>query len=145
MGIQKETREDHAHCRCMDPLCPHNHFGRCKICSLDVNYSRQEDSKKKWYRKKPVRVEAMCFTTNNEPAGPTGGSPVMDGIVNWINQGKGVTERHAWHNSTDIYIETLEGQMQASVGDYIVKGVQGEHYPCKPDIFAKTYELVENE
>lgn len=40
-------------------------------------------------------------------------------------------------------IETLEGQMTAEVGDWIIRGVQGEFYPCKPDIFAATYELVE--
>lgn len=41
-----------------------------------------------------------------------------------------------------IKIETLKGTMKASVGDYIIKGVNGEFYPCKPDIFAKTYEEV---
>lgn len=41
-----------------------------------------------------------------------------------------------------IKIETLEGVMKASVGDYIIKGVNGEFYPCKPDIFNKTYEEV---
>lgn len=41
-----------------------------------------------------------------------------------------------------MYIETLEGTMKASVGDYIIKGVNGEFYPCKPDIFEKTYEEV---
>ena len=40
-------------------------------------------------------------------------------------------------------IETLEGIMKASIGDYIIKGVNGEFYPCKPDIFEKTYEAVE--
>ena len=41
-----------------------------------------------------------------------------------------------------LKIETLEGVMKASVGDYIIKGVNGEFYPCKPDIFQKTYEEV---
>lgn len=44
-----------------------------------------------------------------------------------------------------IFITTLEGDMKASVGDFIIKGVNGEFYPCKPDIFAKTYEKVEEE
>lgn len=39
-------------------------------------------------------------------------------------------------------IDTLEGRMKASIGDYIIKGVNGEFYPCKPDIFAKTYETI---
>lgn len=41
-------------------------------------------------------------------------------------------------------IEILEGTMTANVGDYIIKGVNGEFYPCKPDIFEKIYELIEN-
>ena len=41
-----------------------------------------------------------------------------------------------------LFIRTLEGDMMASPGDYIIKGVQGECYPCKPDIFAKTYEVA---
>lgn len=44
-----------------------------------------------------------------------------------------------------LKIETLEGIMKASVGDYIIKGVNGEFYPCKPDIFEKTYERVIDE
>jgi hypothetical protein len=85
------------------------------------------------FRKKPVEVEAMRFTTNNE-----NGSPTMDGIINWINQGR--DGYGAWHNGTDIFIKTLEGEMRATVGDWIIRGVQGEFYPCKPDIFDATYE-----
>ena len=43
----------------------------------------------------------------------------------------------------DVIIATLEGAMHASVGDVIIKGVQGEFYPCKPDIFAATYDIIE--
>lgn len=43
----------------------------------------------------------------------------------------------------ELYIKTLEGWMHVSVGDYIIQGVQGEVYPCKPDIFADTYEEVQ--
>lgn len=46
------------------------------------------------------------------------------------------------HHTYEIVIDTLEGQMKADIGDYIIKGVNGEFYPCKPDIFEKTYELV---
>ena len=42
-----------------------------------------------------------------------------------------------------VYVETLEGKMLANIGDMIIKGVNGEFYPCKPDIFNKTYEKVE--
>ena len=48
----------------------------------------------------------------------------------------------AYQTDEEIDIETLEGVMHASVGDYIITGVNGEKYPCKPDIFEKTYEEV---
>lgn len=89
------------------------------------------------YRKRPVVIEAMRFETNNEPYG----SQCMDNIVNWVNQGQDVVR--AWHNGTGIFIITLEGEMRASVGDYIIRGVKGEFYPCKPDIFDATYEVVD--
>lgn len=44
----------------------------------------------------------------------------------------------------DITIHTLEGDMKVSINDYIIKGVKGEIYPCKPDIFEETYELLES-
>lgn len=46
----------------------------------------------------------------------------------------------AYQTDKELDIETLEGTMHASVGDYIITGINGEQYPCKPDIFAKTYE-----
>ena len=49
----------------------------------------------------------------------------------------------AYQTDTELDIHTLEGIMHASVGDYIITGVHGELYPCKPDIFKETYELVE--
>jgi hypothetical protein len=42
----------------------------------------------------------------------------------------------------ELFIDTLEGRMQVSEGDYVIKGVKGEFYPCKPDIFTASYELV---
>lgn len=51
-----------------------------------------------------------------------------------------VIEAH--QTDKEIDIETLEGTMHASIGDYIITGVNGEQYPCKPDIFEKTYEPV---
>lgn len=50
----------------------------------------------------------------------------------------------AYKTDEKIIIHTLEGDMLASEGDYIITGVNGEQYPCKPDIFEKTYELVED-
>jgi hypothetical protein len=51
----------------------------------------------------------------------------------------------AYQTDKEIDIDTLEGVMHASVGDFIITGVNGEQYPCKPDIFEKTYERVEGE
>lgn len=49
----------------------------------------------------------------------------------------------AYQTDKEFVISTLEGDMKASVGDYIITGVNGEQYPCKPDIFEKTYEPVQ--
>lgn len=49
----------------------------------------------------------------------------------------------AYQTDREMIIHTLEGDHHASVGDYIITGVKGEQYPCKPDIFAKTYEPVD--
>lgn len=87
------------------------------------------------FRKKPVEVEAMQFKTNNDPD-----DLHMDAIVNWVC-GNGSRARH---DGTDIYIYTLEGTMRAEVGDWIIRGVNGEFYPCKPDIFEKTYGPVKD-
>jgi len=49
----------------------------------------------------------------------------------------------AYQTNKAIFIKTLEGIMHASIGDWIITGVNGEQYPCKPDIFEKTYEAIE--
>ncbi len=50
----------------------------------------------------------------------------------------------AYQTQKEMVITTLEGEMKASPGDYIITGIHGEQYPCKPDIFHKTYEEFEN-
>lgn len=50
----------------------------------------------------------------------------------------------AYKTNKPLVIQTLEGTLRAAVGDYIITGLRGEKYPCKPDIFEKTYELVED-
>lgn len=78
------------------------------------------------YRKKPVVVEAVRWNGNNHKE-----------VINFA-------ENKIWFDELgNIWIATLEGDMVAKKGDYIIKGVQGEFYPCKPDIFAETYEEVE--
>lgn len=78
------------------------------------------------YRKKPVVVEAVQWTGNN-----------------YIEIDNFITVKHETNPSLRVVkIPTLEGVMEATPNDYIIKGVQGEFYPCKPDIFEATYEKV---
>lgn len=92
-------------------------------------------SKRMKYRKKPVIMEAIQFEDNS------------DRIIEIHEFMGGDTIRVNYEDKDNPYlkIETLEGIMKASVGDYIIKGVNGEFYPCKPDIFEKTYERVIDE
>jgi hypothetical protein len=82
------------------------------------------------YRKKPVVIEAVRWTGDNyhEEVAPFFRSGDADHYVTRADK---------------VAIKTLEGTMYADVGDWIIKGVQGEFYPCKPDIFEATYEAVE--
>lgn len=81
----------------------------------------------KRYVKKPIVIEAVQYNGNNvqEILNFCGGTAVV-GVLN------------------EITIKTLEGPLHVSEGDFIIKGVEGEFYPCKPDIFEKTYDVVEN-
>lgn len=91
------------------------------------------------YRKKPVIIDAIQWTGGNmvEIADFAKGFAKFDEI----RQGDSENKIPAQY---DLSIQTLEGTMQASRGDYIIKGVNGEFYPCKPDIFEKTYEKAES-
>lgn len=82
------------------------------------------------YRKKPVVIEAMQFT--NE---------MKDRVFHFVTCNKAPSFDD--DGNPTMKIQTLEGVMIASLGDWIIKGVQGEFYPCKPDIFAATYEPVD--
>ena len=85
-----------------------------------------------FYRKKPVVIEAVQFTRSN-----------WDKIKEFTNDtAYTLTIERRIDGIATCIIPTLEGQHIATEGDYIIKGVQGEFYPCKPDIFEKTYELV---
>lgn len=81
------------------------------------------------FRKKPVVIDATNWR----------GPDDTNRIVNFLAEHKASLDGWVFHD-TDITIPTLEGQMKASPGDYIIRGVKGEFYPCKPDIFAATYE-----
>lgn len=87
------------------------------------------------YRKKPVVIEAIQFTDSFK---------CMDELTKFMGKEK-VHFSFVTPECPYLPIDTLEGVMIANVGDYIIKGVKGEFYPCKPDIFEKTYEKVEEE
>lgn len=85
-------------------------------------------------RKKPVEVQAALFDGSKES---------LDVINSDKFKGQS-TRRMELQEDGTLAIHTLEGVMRASVGDYVIKGVNGELYPCKPDIFKKTYDVVDN-
>lgn len=82
------------------------------------------------YRKKPVVIDAIKYTGENRSQ-----------CIRFIGQLPYTQDREK--SVYPIIIQTLEGVMRAEVGDWIIKGVKGEFYPCKPDIFEATYEKAE--
>jgi hypothetical protein len=91
-----------------------------------------------YYRKKPVVIQAIKWDGTN-----------FDEVSNFTQNFHG--HKKAYEDaeegclkSGEYYIQTLEGTMTASKGDFIIKGVNGEFYPCKPDIFEKTYDFESN-
>ena len=91
------------------------------------------------YRKKPVVIEAIQYTGNN----------IVE-IIKFMQEGANGNKsrylRYLRYNAKkgEYFILTPEGKYKLTEGDYIVKGVKGEFYPCKPDIFEMTYEEVQN-
>lgn len=83
------------------------------------------------YRKKPVVIEAMRLPQRDEDPSPE--------LIEWLHA------EADWDSGNDgtLVIYTLEGDMTAQPGDWIIKGIKGELYPCKADIFDATYELVD--
>jgi hypothetical protein len=90
------------------------------------------------YRKKPVVIEAMQLTSECDIE-----------VVMWLEESDAAHQCLAQAGDVDtltaIVIETLEGDMRAEIGDWIIRGVKGEFYPCKPDIFEATYEPAGDE
>lgn len=114
----------------------------------------------KTYRKRPVEVRAMRLVgTAGETAQVTGwmnreGYPWLVGDATQPDTLRELDLHDDHRPSRGIYIDpangnllirTLEGDMRATYGDYIIQGVAGEFYPCKPDIFQKTYEEANND
>jgi hypothetical protein len=89
------------------------------------------------FRKKPVVIEAMQYSLESR-----------DSIIEWCG-GKynvistAIDDDGAEYELENIKIRTLEGDLTVSFDDWIIKGIKGEFYPCKPDIFEQTYEAVE--
>ncbi|MHB1473078.1 MAG: hypothetical protein ACYCV4_05515 [Dermatophilaceae bacterium] len=91
------------------------------------------------FRKKPVVIEAMRLGADN-----------IEAVADWVMSGLVSAKRFEEDVSATLRgpdahldINTLEGVMRAEIGDYVIRGVKGEHYPCKPDIFDATYEPVQ--
>lgn len=89
------------------------------------------------YRKKPVVIEAFQYDGDMIDAGGYPYAPAW--ALKALEEGGPMY----YKDDGELYIMTLEGEHHVSVGDYIIQGVQGELYPCKPDIFEQTYEAVE--
>lgn len=95
-------------------------------------------TKAKTYRKKPVEIQAVQWFK----IGDEGNS----GSVGYYIDPKGVNDRPCQHCGNELqahgWVDTLEGGHIVCPGDFIITGVKGERYPCKPDIFEATYEPV---
>lgn len=98
------------------------------------------------YRKLPVVIEAVqwMYINDDEIKDFAGDNAEFKYTITTPFPFE-VTNKHPKHHHYNVrlYIHTLEGVMEASMGDYIIKGVNGEFYACKPDVFFKTYEEVE--
>lgn len=84
------------------------------------------------FRKKPIVIEAFKWT----------GGPDQEEDPEWIVAALRSGIARFSDDSAHFLIQTLEGVMEVSPGDYVIKGIAGEIYPCKPDIFEKSYEAV---
>lgn len=105
------------------------HRRRGRAGRLDGRNSYKGSTMK--FRKKPVVIEAVQYNGRN-----------MTEIMKFA---RGASEFEEDFTGASIAIKTLEGTMTASKGDWIIKGVKGEFYPCKNDVFAATYEKVEDQ
>jgi len=96
----------------------------------------------KQYRKKPVVIDAILWDGSILATRKSLEFMGQNVVLNCDKASDAFCDYHMSCLADGLKIETLEGDITASVGDYIIKGVQGEFYPCKPDIFEQTYETV---
>lgn len=94
------------------------------------------------FRKKPVVIEALQWDGTDNG---------VDAVLDWMMElgyggeaGGHGSDAPNWDDGGDFYIVTLEGKMHASIGDWIIRGTQGEFYPCKPAAFEDTFEPADS-
>jgi len=110
------------------------------ISILTQKESKMHESKQ--YRKKPVVINAILWDGSIQATRKSLEFMGQNVVTNCDKASEAFLDYHMGCLSDGLKIKTLEGDITASVGDYIIKGVQGEFYPCKPDIFGLTYEAV---
>lgn len=86
------------------------------------------------FRKKPVEIQAMQWTGEN-----------IEALLQFVADDSMYFGMDQYDNITDLFISTLEGDMKANVGDWIIRGLKGEYYPCSNEIFIMSYDKVEVE
>jgi hypothetical protein len=87
------------------------------------------------YRKQPIEIKAIQFDGTNEVD--------IELFMKESNEQTGNLIGSTSGEDDDLYIETIEGVLHISQDDFVIRGIKGEFYPCRPDIFYETYELVE--
>ena len=93
------------------------------------------------FKKKPVVIDAVQFNQEGDHPAVKRAMFAPDGKCRWDEGDDGVRDVHGCRSG--YYIPTLEGGHEVTPGDWIIQGVKGELYPCKPDVFAATYEPAE--
>lgn len=84
------------------------------------------------FRKKPVEVQALQFTGEN-----------AEEVVSWVEEGVGRHTPAVWSpDAQQLVVQTLKGEMIVVPGAWVIRGVQGEHYPCDAEIFEQSYDVV---
>lgn len=111
------------------------HSDDVSMFQIDVARWKEEGNLPRQWRKRPVVIDAVHFD---------GSGASCEEVTAFFGGSQQAEPNHVWKPRTNSggHICTLEGNMEFVPGDWIIKGVNGEFYPCKPDIFAKTYEPV---
>jgi len=112
-------------------------FGVAENTTTDTGEEMDNNAISQRYQKRPIIIDAFQLTKELfQTLGP---------FPNWTRpQMQSIFGKASEGLKNVIYVDTLEGRMFANVGDYIIRGVKGEVYPCKPDIFEASYDLVQD-